>query len=309
MSFSTHKQNSVYYIMVKRALLIGANYTATPQNQLRGCIDDIMNIHNMLIDAYGYDSSNIVILRDDNFPLSKPPTKANIMSALAALIAITRPEDEAWIHYSGHGTQVKVGANTCEAIVPCDFVKVGFILDTDLFATIAPSKGRLLMFFDSCTSGSVCNLQYSIQSQNGIYYQLKNSSQSISNPNVIMISGCKDGQTSADIYDAEETEYEGAFTDALIRTLRANQHNIDIRNLYGQVCAFLAARKFSQIPVLSFSTQVPAYQFLRAPSGYPNTTSPTIIQMAIQAKKSMNLFPVSLLLSRGLHNRMGAFIR
>lgn len=274
--------------MVKRALLIGCNYTATPQNQLRGCIDDVLNIGNMLIDAYGYEKSNIVLLRDDNFPLSKLPTKANIISALSAIIAITKEDDEAWIHYSGHGTQVKVGANTCEAIVPCDFVKAGFILDTFLFTAIAPSKGRLLMFFDSCTSGSVCNLQYSIQRQNGIYYQMKMSSQSISNPNVIMISGCKDGQTSADIYDAEDRDYEGAFTDALINTLRANQHNIDIRNLYGKVCAFLAERKFSQIPVLSFSTQYPSYQFLRAPSGRANTTYPSIIQTTIQVKKSMS---------------------
>lgn len=296
--------------MVKRALLIGANYTATPKYKLNGCIDDIINIHNMLIDAYGYEKSNMVILRDDNLPLSKPPTKANIMSALAALIAITKSDDEAWIHYSGHGTQVKVGANTCESIVPCDFSKSGFILDTELFAAIAPSKGRLLMFFDSCTSGSVCNLQYSIQSQNGIYYQVKNSNQAIQNPNIIMISGCKDGQTSLDIYDAEDRDYEGAFTDALINTLRANQHNIEIRNLYGKVCAFLAARKFSQIPVLSFSTQVPAYQFLRAPSGVAKTNVPTIImQPMIQTKKSMNAFTGYITPNVGLRNRMGSFIR
>jgi hypothetical protein len=288
--------------MVKRALLIGANYTATPQNQLRGCIDDIMNVNNMLMDAYGYEKANIVVLRDDGVPLSKPPTKANIMSALAALIAITQPADEAWIHYSGHGTQVKVGANTCDAIVPCDFPKAGFILGTDLFAAIAPSKGRLLMFYDSCTSGSVCNLQYSVQSQNGVYYQVKNSSQSISNPNVLMISGCKDGQTSADIYDAEETEYEGAFTDALLNVLRANQHNIDIRNLYGQVCAFLAASKFSQIPVLSFSTPVPAYQFLRAPSGAANKTAPPIIQIATKSIDKM--FSGSIVPTAPLQSRM-----
>ena len=295
---------------MKRALLIGANYTATPQNRLNGCIDDIVNIHNMLIDAYGYQESNMVILRDDNLPLAKPPTKANILSALAALIAITQSGDEAWIHYSGHGTQVKVGGNTCEAIVPCDFTKSGFILDTELFAAIAPSKGRLLMFFDSCTSGSVCNLQYSIQSQNGIYYQVKNSNQAISNPNVIMISGCKDGQTSADIYDAEDRDYEGAFTDGLIRTLRANQHNIDIRNLYGKVCAFLAARKFSQIPVLSFSTQLPSYQFMRAPSSVANKASPTIImQTSTQTKKSLDLFPITITPTAGLKSLMGSIVQ
>ena len=166
------------------------------------------------------------------------------------------------------------------------------------------------MFFDSCTSGSVCNLQYSIQSQNGIYYQVKNGNQAIANPGVIMISGCKDGQTSADIYDAEETEYEGAFTDGLIRVLRANQHNIDIRNLYGQVCTFLAARKFSQIPVLSFSTQLPSYQFMRAPSSAANTASPPIImQTSTQAKKSLDLFPVQVTPTAGLKSRMGSIIQ
>jgi hypothetical protein len=296
--------------MVKRALLIGCNYTATPQNRLYGCIDDIINIQNMLIDAYGYEKSNIVVLRDDNLPLAKLPTKSNIMSALAAIIAITNIDDEAWIHYSGHGTQVKVAGNTCESIVPSDFTKAGFILDTELFAAIAPSKGRLLMFFDSCTSGSVCNLQYSIQYQNGLYYQAKNSNQAIANPNVIMMSGCKDGQTSSDMYDAEDRDFEGAFTDALTNTLRANKHNVDIRNLYGQVCKFLAARRYSQIPVLSFSVANPVYQFARAPLGIVNTSMPNIIMQTSMTRttKSLNLFPI-ITPSTGLKNRMGSFIK
>jgi len=121
-----------------------------------------------------------------------------------------------------------------------------------------------------------------------------------------MISGCKDGQTSADIYDAEETEYEGAFTDALIRVLRTNQHNIDIRNLYGQLCTFLAARNFSQIPVLSFSTQIPAYQFARASYGVVASAVSTT-PATTQAKKSLDLFPVQVTSTAGLKSRMASF--
>jgi predicted RNA-binding protein with RPS1 domain len=49
----------------KKALLVGLNYTSTPQIQLRGCINDVVHISEVLMDGFDYDRSNIIQLRDD----------------------------------------------------------------------------------------------------------------------------------------------------------------------------------------------------------------------------------------------------
>jgi len=64
------------------ALLIGSNYTATPSSQLKGCINDIVHLRNMLVDAYGYPIGNIIMLRDDSTNPGFHPTYANILVAL-----------------------------------------------------------------------------------------------------------------------------------------------------------------------------------------------------------------------------------
>lgn len=40
-------------------------YYSSPNNTLNGCIDDVVNIKNILIDAYGYQDANIIVFRDD----------------------------------------------------------------------------------------------------------------------------------------------------------------------------------------------------------------------------------------------------
>lgn len=160
---------------MKRAILIGCNYTATPSAKLYGCIDDIVNISNMLIDAYAYKPANITVLRDDSSP-SIAPTRANILNTLKSAMAASASFSELWIHYSGHGTQVRdtnrdetPGDGMDEAIVPSDFMSAGYILDDELYGILNTSKCPTLVFFDSCHSGSACDLPYSINYVNGAF--------------------------------------------------------------------------------------------------------------------------------------------
>jgi hypothetical protein len=260
--------------MAKRALLIGCNYLATPQATLYGCINDVVNMRNMLIDAYGYQSSNIVMLRDDD--KYRLPTRANILAYIAYFINTASSSDTVWIHYSGHGTRLRDingdesdGAD--EAIVPCDYMKAGMIVDDELFNLIRPAKCTLILCFDSCHSGSVCDLQYSINYNNGGLSKVVNSSKFISTNNIIMFSGCRDVQTSADSYDSLAKQGVGAFTNALIETLRANSHNVDLLKLFAGLCAYLKMYGFTQIPVLSSTVPNPVYQFSRSASIAPTT--------------------------------------
>jgi hypothetical protein len=253
--------------MAKRAFLIGANYTATPAVQLQGCINDIVNVRNMLIDAYGYQDSNIYVLRDDDG--RRLPTKANILAGLVGIIAMSRPNDTVWVHYSGHGSQIrdlngdeKDGLDEC--IVPCDYNVVGFITDDELFAILKNAKCRMILCFDSCNSGTVCDFQYSVNYNRGGLVPTVNNSRFVSNANIFILSGCRDTQTSADAYSMMAKQACGAFTTALIETLRSNSHNVPLLKLYADTCAYLQRAGFTQIPALSSSAPNPsAFSFAR----------------------------------------------
>lgn len=253
--------------MTKRALLIGANYTATPSVRLNGCINDIVNMRNTLIDAYGYQDANITVLRDDD--KNRLPTKANILAALNAVIAASAAEDTLWVHYSGHGTQIRDTTGTesdglDECIVPCDYNKAGFIDDNTLRNIIALAKCQMMLCFDSCHSGTVCDLQYSMNYSNGSISTVVNNTKSIADTNIVMLSGCRDAQTSADAYNSFSQQGVGAFTISLLETLRASDHNVDLMTLYKNLCSNIAKSRFSQIPVLSSTVANPSYQFAKA---------------------------------------------
>lgn len=260
---------------IKRAILIGSNYQATPSARLQGCIRDILNVSYTLVDAYGYKPENITMLRDDvNTAL---PTRANILTTLRNAMAASASYSELWIHYSGHGTQVKdnngdesgtgitSGDGMDEAIVPSDFMTAGFITDDEIYAILNTAKCPTLVFFDSCHSGSACDLPYSINYVNGAFQKSVSSrNTNMPNPKVIMMSGCRDPQTSADAYNDYSKSAEGAFTMSLLTALRKNDHNADIMKVYGDICAGLIQGRYTQIPVLSSSVSNPSYTFTRA---------------------------------------------
>jgi len=265
--------------MTKRAVLIGCNYSAIPGVQLRGCINDIVNVRNMLVDAYGYLVENVTILRDD--VATSLPNKANILAALNTVIAQSSVGDEIWIHYSGHGTQVNdTSANPDEpqdeAIVPCDFQSAGFIIDDDLFDIIKISIATTIIVFDSCHSGTAVDLEYTMNYENGVLSNVVNNNKKISNPNIFMFSGCRDSQTSSDAFSNFEQEPVGAFTDSLLETLRANRHNASIVKVYSDICLNLSKNGFSQIPCLSSTVPTPIYTF----KGY-NASASTVTQSPI----------------------------
>ena len=255
---------------IKRALLIGINYYSTPSVRLNGCIADINSICNMLMDAYGYAETNITMLRDD-MP-SKMPTKANILAAINAIVSVSGPNDEIWFHYSGHGTQTQTSLGSKpedndealdEAIVPLDYEKNGLITDDQLFAIIKNIRGRAFLAFDSCHSGSICDLKYSMNYAKGTVIKSITTNRVVTNPNIVVLSGCRDEQTSADSYNNFENVYGGAMTMALTTVLRQANHNTSYITMYSKVCYELAANGYTQIPVLSSTTSNPSLYFSR----------------------------------------------
>ena len=106
------------------AVLVGCNYPNT-QYELRGCINDVVAMRDMLLERFGFDPSHVQLLIDAPGS-SVMPTGANIKSALNKMVNQAEAGDVLFFHYSGHGTRIpslKPGhpLRRDEAIVPCDF--------------------------------------------------------------------------------------------------------------------------------------------------------------------------------------------
>ena len=241
---------------MKRALLVGINYTNTP-NQLNGCINDVTNMRSLLL-SNGYLPKNITTLVDSD--PARMPTKAAILQQLNTLVSL--PSTEVFVLYSGHGSRVRdlnrdEQSGLDSVIVPCDFQRNGFIIDDDLGKIINRIQCKSILLFDSCNSGTVCDLPFSFTYvKNNTFTLTRNKFINIANPNIYMMSGCRDTQYSEDAY--VNGTFGGAFTNAFLKMYSPKK---PLLTLYADVCKTLPA--FQQ-PVLSSSS-------LHA----PQVTSPT----------------------------------
>lgn len=249
--------------MVKKALLIGINYVGIAGATLQGCINDVQNMKAVLIANYGYTEGDIILLSDEQTNSLLKPTAQNIVGWLSALVRYSPYCEEIWIHYSGHGSRIR-DTNGDEisgldsVIVPLDFQRVGVIPDDYIYKVISASTCPTYCFFDSCNSGTVCDLQYSYEYISGNRFAVtKNNKNAAKNSRIYMISGSKDNQTSADIYDTDNNQYRGAFTDELLSAMEAAGYTGSLMNIYKDTCVRLAARGYSQKPILSCSAVNP----------------------------------------------------
>lgn len=85
---------------MKKALLVGINnYNGSP---LRGCINDVLVIFQILTSKFGFKTEDIKILTDIE------ATRQNIVTGLKWLTQGVTDGDTIVFHYSGHGSQVMV---------------------------------------------------------------------------------------------------------------------------------------------------------------------------------------------------------
>ncbi|KAF2848501.1 peptidase C14 [Plenodomus tracheiphilus IPT5] len=153
----------------KKSLLIGINYTGST-HELRGCHSDVENMSEFL--SYrGYTDSprDRVILTDGpEVSPSSPyyPTGHNLLAAMDWLVS--EPGCTLFLHYSGHGGQVKdVDRNRStgldDSLVPVDFETRGQLSSTLLhehLVTRMAADCTLFIILDCCHSGSAVELPF-----------------------------------------------------------------------------------------------------------------------------------------------------
>jgi hypothetical protein len=265
----------------RTALLVGINYNNDPEARLNGCYNDVVNVATYLRTVLGYAPGAITMLTDGNrgsvFPASVAPTRQNIIAGLSALVTGMAAGDEAFFHYSGHGTLVRdrngdeaTGYDSC--ICPLDYnvssaAGGGVITDDEIRALLVnrvPRGARLYVILDCCHNGTGCDIRYKYED----FSRLLRPATARTSPvwrtqqkaftdgkytdtagEVYMISGCRDEQTSADAYI--NNAFAGALTYAVFAILRANQASIRTYSwsaLLRDVRYFMRVNKYDQIP-------------------------------------------------------------
>jgi hypothetical protein len=215
--------------------------------------------------------------RGSVFPASVAPTRQNILAGLSALVAGMASGDEAFFHYSGHGTLVRdtngdeaTGLDSC--LCPLDYntpasAGGGVITDDEirtLLVNKVPRGARLYVILDCCHNGTGCDIRYKYEdfslllrpatartspvwrTQQKAFVQGKYTD---TVGEVYMISGCRDEQTSADAYI--NNAFAGALTYAIFAILRANQASIRTftwSSLLRDLRYFMRVNKYDQIP-------------------------------------------------------------
>ena len=138
-----------------RALLVGIN--AYPTAPLRGCLNDCLQMQQLLKEYYGFTDDCFRVLFDAE------ANTANIQAGLEWLAA--GGDDPATVrvfHYSGHGSYLADQSGDepdgrDECLVPYDYKTAGMLTDDTLktFYDRFPATGNLTLIMDSCHSGSV----------------------------------------------------------------------------------------------------------------------------------------------------------
>jgi len=235
----------------RRAVLVGINYEGT-RAQLRGCINDVKNIENLLTHTFGWRHDCIQKLTSDDRRC--PPTRRNIETALRWLVADVVPGDVLFFHFSGHGAEQEdpngyEENGMDETILPIDFQHAGMITDdriSELVVAPLPEGVRLTAVLDCCHSGTGMDLPFRLSKTQGWREEVNPFH---SRGDVQMFSGCDDDGTSADAKTAYGAS-GGAMTTAFCEILRKNQHPgyVEFMKL---IYENLRQRKFTQRPLLT----------------------------------------------------------
>ena len=236
--------------MKNKALLVGINKYPDPRNELRGCVNDILDMEHFIAEANKvYPKQNIKKLTN------KEATKKGILTQLKWLIEGAEAGDQLLFHYSGHGAQAPTLFTSLEKdgldeiICPYDFdgTNKTSLRDKEfaqLFAGI-PKGVHFVWISDSChaedlsrdpiitdEANKVEDKSYKhyryftglahfekredeVNEQTGI--TIGKIAPIISPLNGALLSGCQSHELSADAYI--NNRYNGAFTHYLIENL------------------------------------------------------------------------------------------
>ena len=243
---------------MKLALIIGINYKGQ-KGELSGCINDATAMRKFLLDHMGFKAEEITMMTDDESD-KLMPTARNIMDHLGRLVidAYHGKAEELWIHYSGHGSYIRDRSGDeddgkDEVLVPIDYTTGGMISDDDLhyYLSHLPETCKCFCLFDCCHSGTMLDLRYRYLGDGK--HEEENKDCAVTGQ-VVMISGCKDTQTSADAWI--EGGWAGAMTSAFLTSMDALGYETTYFALVESIRDYLRENEYTQLAQLSSNTKL-----------------------------------------------------
>ncbi|XWS39741.1 hypothetical protein CRYUN_Cryun18bG0080400 [Craigia yunnanensis] len=271
----------------QRAVLCGISYKKWKYN-LKGTINDVLNMKDLLIKTYKFREENILVLTEEQSDSRLIPTKANIETCLKWLVKECRKGDSLVFYYSGHGLrQPDVNRDEIdgfdETICPVDFLKEGMILDNEIYATIVkplPEGVTLHAIVDACHSGTILDLEHVYDKEKRMWIDNRPPSGArklTSGGKAYSISACEDHQVAADTSAFSSKSMNGAMTYILIEVVKARpsvtygelldemHKRIEETNKQGclggsRLLSRIFGPNLTQKPLLSASEEFPIYE-------------------------------------------------
>jgi hypothetical protein len=265
--------------MAKRAFLVGINRYQIAGADLRGCVNDVKDLSAALVEFHGFKKGDITVITD------LAATKKAMQAGIKALIRDSKKGDVALIHYSGHGSHVPddnqdEADGRDEILCPTDLNWDDPLRDDWLRSTLDGVKAgvNLTVIMDCCHSGtntrailppdapikerylpspsSLKAVESGRDVPKKVSSELRGSSRAARKGRDIvkaelpevLITGCRDTQTSADAFI--NMRYNGALTFSLVDAIRKSRGRLTYRQLHDRAAATLKARKFEQVPQL-----------------------------------------------------------
>lgn len=264
--------------MARKALLVGINdYKGV--GDLRGCVNDVLDMHFSLRSLFNFKTRDIRVLTDSR------ATKDNILHRLKWLVKGAKRGDFLVFDFSGHGSQIRdrngdeeLGDGLDELICPYDMDWDGtYIIDDDLNKIFkgVPEGVLLEVFLDCCHSGTGLKemglapppelaaehptLNRYLPPPADIFLRFNGEEDDLKKRELIkgivkkgkkhhiLWAGCMASQTSADAYI--NGRYHGAFTYYLNMHLRRNPQ-VSRKELLRKVRSSLTHSGYSQVPQL-----------------------------------------------------------
>ncbi|MEB3174227.1 MAG: caspase family protein [Cyanobacteriota bacterium] len=147
--------------MQRKAVLCGVNaYKSSPH--LRGCLNDVDNLQNLLVDTFGFANSEIRVLKDAE------AIKSNIEREWQWLTSGAGKDDVLVFHFSGHGSHVadldgdeEDGRDEITCLYDMDFNNPqSYILDDEWYEWVkgVNPEANLIILKDTCHSGGSSRL-------------------------------------------------------------------------------------------------------------------------------------------------------
>ncbi|MDX1468276.1 MAG: caspase family protein [Acidimicrobiia bacterium] len=264
--------------MNKKAFLCGVNRYVIPGSDLRGCVNDVQQMRQVLVELFEFAEEDISVVTDLD------ATKSNIESGLTDLVTGATPGDVLYFHFSGHGSNVPdddgdEADERDEIFCPTDLNWQDPLRDDWVRTLLDPLPAGVNLTFvsDCCHSGSITRALaapdatvrerylpcprdiWAVESNaelTGSVRGERRARESAAGPTdvkdvdltEVLLTGCRADQTSADAYI--EGDYFGALTHSLLASLRDTGGDITYGALHAQVLERLADRGFSQTPQL-----------------------------------------------------------